>query len=134
MPSLTLLKHINTPDVNVKGHSMVLTITNSEDIEKEVFVKQRLINFAIDQVEDVFAAVCSPSQLEDLPKNNPSQDSSYFRVNSVELRADSAEGLRAIFTTILTELRNLTKDLEALTILDEGRQFTIQPSGVTETA
>jgi hypothetical protein len=113
---------------------MVLTITNSEDIEKEVFVKQRLINFAIDQVEDVFAAVCSPSQLEDLPKNNPSQDSSYFRVNSVELRADSAEGLRAIFTTILTELRNLTKDLEALTILDEGRQFTIQPSGVTETA
>jgi hypothetical protein len=107
-------------------------VTSSEDIEKEVFVKQKLVNFLNDQNEEVFVAVCSPTQMEDLSKLTPTGNSSYFRTSKISLVANTPEHLQAIFDTLLYELHKLTVDIEVLAIQSEEAYYTITPSGAVE--
>ena len=110
---------------------MVLEITSSQDIEKEVFVKQKLVNFTNDTPDEFFVAVCSPVQMSDLPVNIPTAYSSYFRVSKVELIAGTQEELKAIFNSITFELQKLIVDLEAQqSLLEIEENYEITDTGV----
>lgn len=98
------------PD-NQQSYRMDLIVTAADDMPKEVFVKQR---FAID--DDAFAAVASPSQLEDLPVNEPNGDTSYFRSDAVSLVAVNQVTLEDIYSMVVTEVQQLVLNLNALDV------------------
>lgn len=132
MPTINLTKKSPTYDIKLNAYSMTVEVSSSEGIEKEVFVKQKLVNFLNDQVEEVFVAICSPTQMEDLPKLAPTNNSSYFRASKISLVANTAEHLQAIFDTLLYELHKLTVDIEVLADQAEETHYTITPSGAVE--
>jgi len=131
MLRLNLNKKTVTYRANLSAYSMVLEITSSQDIEKEVFVKQKLVNFTNDTPDEFFVAVCSPVQMSDLPVNIPTAYSSYFRVSKVELIAGTQEELKAIFNSITFELQKLIVDLEAQqSLLEIEENYEITDTGV----
>jgi len=131
MLRLNLNKKTVTYRANLSAYSMVLEITSSQDIEKEVFVKQKLVNFTNDTPDEFFVAVCSPVQMSDLPINIPTAYSSYFRVSKVELIAGTQEELQAIFNSITFELQKLIVDLEAQqSLLQIEENYEITDTGV----
>jgi len=89
---------------------MDLTITSSEDIPTEVFVKQR-----ISDDDDEFVAVASPEQLESL-KLAPGPDTTFYRSSSVQLYATNPDALNWIYTEVQTELELLVANLNALDV------------------
>ena len=90
---------------------MDLTVTSADDMPKEIFVKQR---FALD--DDVFAAIASPAQLEDLPINEPDGVTTYFRTSSVSLVAANQAALDSIYASIVAEVQQLVANLNALDV------------------
>lgn len=132
MPNLTLTKKTPKYDVQLKSYSMTVEVASSEDMEKEVFVKQKLMNFLTDTVDEVFVAVCSPAQLEDLPTLAPVRGSSYFRAHSISLIANTPEHLQGIFDSILYELHKLTRDLNVLSNQNTSETYRISTAGAVK--
>jgi hypothetical protein len=107
------------------AHKIVVAAVDAVDMPSEIFVKQRFRNFARDAFEDNFVAVCSPTQLEDLPLNAPEGRSSYFRVSQVELIANTPELLERIFDSLLYEAQKLVVDLTAIDSLEAAEVYSI---------
>lgn len=94
---------------------------------------QRLKSFVSDSIEDVFAAVATPVQLEDLPVGAPGSDTSYFRTHQVTLVVRTLEGLNAVFDSMLWELNKLCQDMDVLAnSLENSEQYEISSGGPTE--
>lgn len=104
---------------------MTLEITASEDMPKEVFVKQRVRNFTTNQFEDTFAAVCTPAQLEDFDVGSPAAGSSYFRASLIDIVSRNLGYLEQVFNSIVGELKKLVQDEESLNILIPDGVYTI---------
>ena len=98
-------------DTYLQTYGMTLTVTAAYDMPAEVFVKQRLSS---DPTQDVFAAVTSVEQLEDLPVNAPSAVTSYFRSSSVTLTALNQAALDNIDRLVRNEIQLLIRNLDAL--------------------
>lgn len=113
------------------AHKIVVEAVDAVNMPSEIFVKQRLRNFAKDTFEDNFAAICSPAQLEDLPVNSPEGKISYFRVNRVELVANTPELLERIFDSMLYEVQKLVIDLNAIDNLEPAEVYMVTAGGVT---
>lgn len=120
------LKKQGVDRTDLGSYSMTLEIVSAEDIKKACFVKQRLktINNGIN---DVFVAVCTPAQLEDLPETVPDPDTSYFRTSKIELIAYTLEYLKEIEDAIVDELNKLIRDCAAL--VGEKEQYSLILSG-----
>jgi len=132
MVKLTLNRRTTQWKPDITSYSMILDILAAENAPKEVFIMKRTKNFVSDQFDDVFAAVATPVQLEDLPIGAPDANSSYYRVSSVELIARTAEGIDAIFDSMIYELNKLSLDLDALQNgLREERQYIISSGADT---
>ena len=112
------------------AHKIVVSAVDAVDMPSEIFVKQRFRNFARDVFEDNFVAVCSPTQLEDLPLNAPEGKTSYFRVSEVELIANTPELLERIFDSMLYEVQKLVLDLTAIDSLEVAEVYSITTSDV----
>jgi hypothetical protein len=82
MAKINLLKKSTAFDKDAGSYRMTLEVLSTENITKNVFVKQRLKNFVKNNFYDVFAAVSTPAQLEDLDEDTPSDSSSYYRTSS----------------------------------------------------
>lgn len=98
-------------DAHAQTFGMTLTVTAAYDMPAEVFVKQRL---SPDGTQDIFAAVASAEQLEDLPVNEPGTDTSYFRVSSISVRAMNPAVLDDVYRLIREEIQLLVRNLDAL--------------------
>ena len=131
MKKITLVRRSIKPTADkLTSYSMELEVITAQDIDKHVFVNQRFHN--VDGTfDDRFAAVASPTQLQDLDVNSPGPDTSYFRVSKIVLTHASLDYLNYIFDTIVTDISMLIKDDTAMEVLEED--VTVEVTGEAAT-
>ncbi len=122
--SITLQKRSTVVDTRTGNMLLVIEATASEDMPKEVFVNQRLVQ-ADNKFEDVFAAVATPVQLEDFATLCPNAGTHYFRKEKVELVCFSAEYAQEVWETIEAEVAMLVQDLNDMDELSEAQTVVI---------
>lgn len=112
--TLQRVDHLPDPEVTdtyAQTYGMTLTVTAAYDMPAEVFVKQRI---SPDGTQDIFAAVASAEQLQDLPVNEPGGDTSYFRTSAVTIQGLNQAALDEIARLIREEIQLLVRNLDAL--------------------
>ena len=135
MAKITLLRKSPVYDKHALSYRMQLEILATEQIVKEVFVNQRHKNFVTNTFDDVFAAVATPTQLEDFGKNSPEADSSYFRTFKIDLVSRNIDYLEDVFDSILFELTRLVDEVESLNDLQADAIYEITSDNIeTNTA
>jgi len=125
MPSIQLLRKSTKWIPDLSSYKLVLEVISTQSISKSVFVKQRIHDFAKGKFIDVFAAVCTPTQLQDFNEKSPASGTSYFRDSLVELVARTPEVLEAIFNSIVYELNKLALDVSVMEDLSVDGIYTI---------
>lgn len=125
-------RSIKPTDDKLIGYTMELEVISAEDIDKNIFVKQRFRK-SDGTFDDRFAAVASPAQLEDLDINSPRDGSSYFRTYKVQFVESSLVYLDYIFNTVVNDISLLVEDAEAMSILEEEETVTITASSTIST-
>jgi hypothetical protein len=134
MVKITINRTTTKWQPDLSSYSLRVDVASTENIVREVFVMQRLKSFVSDQFEDVFAAVATPAQLEDLPANAPGKDTSYFRKSSVELVVRTLEGMNAVFDSLVYELNKLCLDIDVLqNDLKDTKQYIISSGAPVRT-
>ena len=113
MRKITLLRKTTQTDIKLSAVRMDLEIITAEEVVKDLFVKQRLIDVN-GKINDVFAAVASPVQIEDLDTLAPAGGTSYFRDSKVSLMSTNIMALTELFNTITSELQTLVDELALL--------------------
>lgn len=132
MKRITLVKRaVAAPTLSVISYGLEIEVISAEDISKEIFVKQRIIK-PDNKFEDVFVAVATPAQMQDLDINSPAADSSYFRVNKINIVGSNASFVKDVFETILAEIQLLVDNEEAVTALEEEALYTISAGSIEE--
>jgi hypothetical protein len=114
---------IELPDIF--SYKLVVKAVQPQGMSSKIFVNQRTRNFAKGLFEDTFVAVCTPVQLEDFSEDSPSEDSSYYRTDSIELVTRTPELLSEIFESLKYEVKKLVTDLEALDDLGPEQLYDI---------
>jgi hypothetical protein len=114
---------VEVPDIS--SYKIVVQTINAQNMPDKIFVNQRIRNFARERFDNVFVAVCTPVQLEDFAEDAPEDGSSYYRTNSVELIARTAEELQAVFDSLVYETKKLVIDLTDLDSLAASQIYTI---------
>jgi hypothetical protein len=123
--SIQLVKQSTVFLPDQSSFKLIIEAVNAENMPSKIFVNQRVHNFAKSSIEDVFCAVCTPTQLEDFDEDAPAQGTSYFRVSKVELVARTPEALKDVFDSILFEVKKLVVDLTALDDLNNAQTYLI---------
>jgi hypothetical protein len=116
---------------HLQSYKLVVEAINPQDMPQEVFIQQRLRNFAQDSFDDNFVGVCTPVQLEDLPVNAPDAGGSFYRVSKIELVGRLPEAIDKIFDSLIYEVQKLVDDLNSLDYLNEAKIYDIT-AGSTE--
>lgn len=98
---------------------------NAQNMSDKIFVKQRIRNFAKGVFDDTFVAVCTPAQLEDFEEDAPGEGTSYYRTNTIELIARTAEEMQAVFNSLVYETKKLVVDLSDLENLSSAEVYVI---------
>jgi len=114
MPTFNLAKTTSVWSPDISSYKMTVEVTGAVDAPSEIFVIKRTRDFVKDQFDDVFAAIATPTQLEDFPINAPTENSSYYRTNKATLIVRTAEGMQAVFDSMLYEIKKLATDLESI--------------------
>lgn len=114
---------------HLQSYKLVVEAINPENMPSEIFIKQRLKNFAQDSFDDNFVAVCTPVQLEDLPVAAPDAGSSFYRVSKIELVGRLPEAIDKVFDSLIYEVQKLVQDLNALDDLNEAKVYSITHNG-----
>lgn len=115
----------------LQAYKLVVEAINPENMPSEIFIKQRMKNFAQDTFDDNFVGVCTPEQLEDFPLNSPNRDSSFYRVSKIELIGRLPETLNTIFNSLLYEVQKLVEDLNSLDFLEEAKIYNVEAGRTT---
>ena len=130
MARINLIRKSNTYDNQAGSYKMLLEIISTENVAKDLFVKQRLRNFVKNNFEDVFCAVATPAQVEEFDVNSPRAGDSFFRTNTIELVSRNADYLEQVFESILKELQKLVEDVESLEALKTDGVYSITAADV----
>ena len=109
--SIQISKQSTIPVPDILSYKLVVEAINPQNMPGKVFVNQRIRNFAKEQFDDTFVAVCTPAQLEDLQEDSPEAGSSYYRTNRIELIARTPELLQTVFDSLIYEVNKLVIDL-----------------------
>lgn len=131
MAKINLLRKSSSFDESVSSYRLVLEVTSSEDISSKIFVCQRLHDYVKNTFDDVFAAVCTPVQLEDLPADVPQEGTSYYRTDKVDILSRNPEYLEEVFDDIVACIQRLVRDFESLEVLEEDGTYEIDAGDVT---
>lgn len=123
--SIQLLKQSTVEVPEISSYKLVVSTINAQNMSDKIFVNQRIRNFARDRFDDVFVAICTPTQLEDFEEDSPGEGSSYYRTNTVELIARTAEEIRAVFSSLVYEAKKLVIDLSDLENLSSTQIYDI---------
>lgn len=125
--NIQILKRSSIEVHDLSSYKLVLEAVNAEGMPDKIFVNQRIRNFAKGTVDDTFAAVCTPVQLEDFAEDAPAQGSSYYRTNTIEIVVRTPEMLNRAFDSIIYEVKKLVLDLENLDILTPPILYNVNP-------
>jgi len=132
--SIQLYKQSTIPVPGISSMKLVVEARNNQEMTDKIFVYQRIKNFALGDFEDTFVAVCTPTQLEDFGENSPSEGSSYYRSNRVELVGRTPEMLQTVFESLLFEVKKLVVDLTDMDSLTQAEIYNISAIGPVTTA
>ena len=123
--SIQILKQSTVEVPEISSYKLVVSTINAQNMSDKIFVNQRIRNFARDRFDDVFVAVCTPTQLEDFEEDSPGEGSSYYRTNRIELIARTAEEIRTVFSSLTYETKKLVVDLTDLENLSATQIYDI---------
>jgi hypothetical protein len=126
--NIQILKRSTVAVPHISSYKLVLEAVNAENMPNKIFVNQRITNFAKGTIDDSFAAVCTPVQLEDFPEDQPEAGSSYYRTNVIEVVVRTPEMLQTAIESILYEVKKLVIDLEDLDNLTKPTLYNVNPS------
>ena len=103
------------PTITLGGptYTMSLAVSTTTNMPAEVFVFQRCTKYDGTTVDE-FAAVATPTQLEELEVGCPGAGTSYFRMGSVQLTSQSAQELLSVYRQLLQQVNQLCADMDAL--------------------
>lgn len=110
-----------TPEIG--AYKMIIEAIEPEEMSAKIFIQQRIVNFARGTTDDIFAAVCTPVQLEDLGEDSPLAGTSYFRTNRIELVGGTPELMLELFNSLIYEVKKLVADLNAMDSLNSVEVF-----------
>lgn len=113
MKIITLVRKAVKRNEALTSYRLDLEVTGSQNISRDIFVKQRSKKFD-GTIEDVFVAVASPATLEDYDAKAPSANSPFFRTNEISLVSSDPVFLDEAFDSILYEIRLLCDQAEVL--------------------
>jgi hypothetical protein len=130
--SIQLVKQSTVFLPDQSSFKLIVEAVNPENMTSKIFVNQRIHNFAKGGFEDFFRAICTPTQLEDFDEDAPSEGTSFFRSNKIELVARTPEALKDVFDSILFEVKKLVVDLTALDDLNNAQTYLINAAGPIE--
>lgn len=136
MKTITLSRqstHV-TPGTKLTSYRLVLEVTATNGITKEIFVKQRfrdILSSDVSTFTDVFAAVATPVQMEDLAVGSPDASTSYFRVALVDLVFNTSDRLEEVYQLIIADIQMLLGDSDALEVLETDGSFVVTAESVT---
>ena len=100
-----------------------LTINTANNITPYLFVKQRIIR-PDGSVDEQFAAVASPMQIEEIAQQAP-DNSSYFRDDKVSLVSSDSDYLAQIVNDILADIQLTIIQLDELDVLNPAENITV---------
>lgn len=123
--SIQLLRQSTVEIPDISSYKLVVSTTNAQNMSNKIFVNQRIRNFAKNRFDDVFVAVCTPTQLEDFEEDAPGEGTSYYRTDTIELIARTAEELQAVFDSLVYETKKLVVDLTDLENLLKTQLYDI---------
>ena len=132
MANITLSRSSSSFDSDQSSYRITLEVTQAENITPKIFVKQRLRNLSNQTFDDVFAAVCTPAQLEDFAVDAPNEGSSFYRSNKIDIVARNADYLESVYEDIVTEVQQLCKGVEALDLLNNQITVTINADDIEQ--
>lgn len=125
MAKINLLRKSTVYDSDNQSYRLVLEITSTESINKNLFIKQRFRNSIKNTFDDVFVGVATPALIEDLDINSPAEGTSLFRSDKTDLISRNAAYLEEIFNSIVRELQKLVEDNESLNVLETDGIYEI---------
>jgi hypothetical protein len=114
---------VEVPDIS--SYRLVVEAVNAVDMPNKIFVMQRIRNFAKGTFDQVFAAVCTPTQLEDFEEDTPGEGTSYYRTNKIELIGRTPEFLETVFNSLLYETKKLVVDLTDMDNLSDTAVYNV---------
>lgn len=117
MAKINLLRKSTSYDKINQSYRLLLEITSTENIDKNLFIKQRFRNAIKNTFDDVFVAVATPAAIEELDINSPAPETSFFRASTIDLVSGNAAYLEEVFSSIVRELQKLVEDSESLNLL-----------------
>jgi hypothetical protein len=123
--SIQLSKRSTVYVPDISSLKLVVETINPVGLSGKIFVNQRIRNFAKNTFDDVFAAVCTPTQLEDFPEDSPVAGSGYYRTNRIELVCRTPEQLQSVFDSLLYETKKLVVDLTDMDNLSAAQVYNI---------
>ena len=131
MKTLTVLRTgIERDPKLLSTYKLGLEVTGSQNIDKEVFVKQRQ-RTTDNTTTDVFVAVCTPAQLEDLEVDAPDNTTTYFRSSKMEVVSENPNYLFWVLDNVINELQFLCDSAEALDVVSTGSvTYTISSNSI----
>lgn len=130
MAKINLLRKSTSFDPKEASYRISLEVYSTENISKNVFIKQRLKNFVKNNFDDVFVAIATPAQLEDFDVDSPAADTSFYRTSKIDLISRNAAYLEEVFESVLSELQKLVDDHEALNALSADGLYIITANDV----
>lgn len=130
MATINLLRKSTVFNKDLNSYRMILEVVSSEDITTKVFVNQRLRTAGKYTFDDVFVAVATPAQIEDLDEDSPNQYTSFYRTDTIDLVSRNADYINEVFDTIVSDLQKLVADTESLNILEADGLYTIQSTQI----
>ena len=107
-----------------------ITITSSDAITTYLFVKQRIVRLD-GSVDDTFAAVAGPAEIEDIPQSAPEPPSAFFRDNQVSFISTDLNQLTDVVNQVLTDLQLTVQQSTDLLTFTSSTNYTISPTSIT---
>jgi len=123
MNSVTLT--IQSPATPVPGNYRTdISVSSASNITAYLFVKQHSLN-PDGSPNDVFVAVASPVQIEELPQGAPVLPEVYWRDNTVSLVAGDPDYLAQVVQDIQTDIQQTLSQADELSNLVTTQTVTI---------
>lgn len=129
MKTITLVRKAVKRSGGLTSYRLDLEVTGSQNISRDIFVKQRSKKYD-GTLEEVFVAVASPANLEDIDAKSPRAPSTYFRINTASLVSSDPIFLEEAFTTILAEVQLLCDQAEVLEETEVDGIYTITSTDI----
>jgi hypothetical protein len=113
-------------DGRVQGYRITVEVIEAVGLVEEIFVYQRMTLVQGNAPQDDFSNVASPADLEEYPLSEPTEDSPFFRLKTIELvyrdlelLNENLNDLKRDICMLLDSLAHMDQLIEEIVVIDE---------------